>query len=618
MLLKLNAGKYKVPVEIIPTDSGARLFLKFRFNRTLLNEVRDMEGSKWHGYEDPPIKMWSIKNSSRNWFTLKYLQGENVYYRYDKPIEDHTPKRDFLYDHQIDAFKFVMTRKRCILGHTMGLGKTLVAIEAMEASGFKNWIWVGPKVPLLQVEYIEWLKYKPSIQPLFMTYEKLRNNIDNLETPDGIVFDESSRIKNRTAQRAIAAREMVDRMFEKHKGKEFVIEMTGTPAPKDPTNWWHQVEVACPGYLKEGDDIKLKRRLAVIKQEESLVGATYPKLICWRDSEDRCETCGKMKDEVDIQYDREGNVISRSPVHSLFTHEFKSAGDEITKLYRRLKGIVHIRTKENCLDLPDKRYEIIRVEPSVSTLRAARLISTRSPRAITALILLRELSDGFQYIEKEIGEITCTLCKGTGEDPHDVGECPNCYGEKVQPKYERQADVVECPKDKVVEDLLEKHEETGRLVIFCGFRESVDRVVALCQRKMWATLRVDGRGIEGYDPLTEIYFNEGLQEFQERHNHSKMVYVGQAGAGGIGVTLTRSPSILYYSNTFNGEDRMQSEDRIHRIGMDTNKGATIYDIIHLPSDELVLQNLQKKKRLQALSMGELQRRYDNEEYLKRT
>jgi hypothetical protein len=48
---------------------------------------------------------------------------------------------------------------------------------------------------------------------------------------------------------------------------------------------------------------------------------------------------------------------------------------------------------------------------------------------------------------------------------------------------------------------------------------------------------------------------------------------------------------------------MQSEDRIHRIGMKDK--ALIIDLIHLPIDKYVLTNLQRKKDLQAISMGEL-------------
>ena len=41
--------------------------------------------------------------------------------------------------------------------------------------------------------------------------------------------------------------------------------------------------------------------------------------------------------------------------------------------------------------------------------------------------------------------------------------------------------------------------------------------------------------------------------------------------------------------------------------MDENRGATIIDLLHLPSDRLVLDNLKKKKKLQDMSMGDLQK-----------
>ena len=41
------------------------------------------------------------------------------------------------------------------------------------------------------------------------------------------------------------------------------------------------------------------------------------------------------------------------------------------------------------------------------------------------------------------------------------------------------------------------------------------------------------------------------------------------------------------------------------MGMDENRGATIIDLMHLATDQLILDNLQKKKRLQALTLGDL-------------
>jgi len=86
----------------------------------------------------------------------------------------------------------------------------------------------------------------------------------------------------------------------------------------------------------------------------------------------------------------------------------------------------------------------------------------------------------------------------------------------------------------------------------------------------------------------------------------RLCFVGHPQAGGMALTLTASPTELFYSNCFNGEARMQAEDRFHRAGMDVNRGARIIDLIHLPSDKLVLENLKKKKRLQDLTMGELE------------
>ena len=50
---------------------------------------------------------------------------------------------------------------------------------------------------------------------------------------------------------------------------------------------------------------------------------------------------------------------------------------------------------------------------------------------------------------------------------------------------------------------------------------------------------------------------------------------------------------------------MQAVHRHHRLGMDANRAAVIKDLIHLPTDQLVLDNLNKKQRLQGLTMGEL-------------
>jgi len=54
-----------------------------------------------------------------------------------------------------------------------------------------------------------------------------------------------------------------------------------------------------------------------------------------------------------------------------------------------------------------------------------------------------------------------------------------------------------------------------------------------------------------------------IKQFQE---HGLRYIVGNQQTGGIGITLTAAHYSFYYSNTFSLEDRIQSEDRLHRIG----------------------------------------------------
>jgi len=215
-----------------------RIYIKFRFNRTLLKEIKNMSGAKWHGFDTPPRKLWSIADNQRNRFQLDYLQGNNPYELYDVNLIDIDVERP-LYVHQIEAAKHMLTRKRCILAGEMGVGKTLAAIVAMEKSGVKDWWWVGPKSAIKSVE-LELLKWESRIFPRLLTYDALRSLVKTWDgaAPQGIVLDESARVKNETAQRTQAAMHVANAIRTEHDG--FVWLMTGTPAPKAPTDWYSQ------------------------------------------------------------------------------------------------------------------------------------------------------------------------------------------------------------------------------------------------------------------------------------------------------------------------------------------------------------------------------------------
>lgn len=597
--VKLRAGKYLIPVTLIYVED--RIFVQFKYNKILIAEIKAMEGAKWHGYDSKPRKIWSIANSHRNTFQLSYLQGKKPYAHFDRDIISYDYQRP-LYIHQKEFTDFILTRKVCIIAGQMGTGKTLSAIEVMERSGFTNWWWVGPKSALRAVER-EFRIWNSKIHPEIFTYERLvktmKNWSEGQKAPQGVIFDESARIKNPTTQRSQAAKILADGIREDWDDNGYIILMSGAPAPKSPVDWWHQCEVVCPGFLKEGSQMKFKKRLAVIVERESVTGGVYPHIEAWLDDEKRCSICGKFENDfIHCASKLDGNEAY---------HDFKPSKNEVAFLYERMKGLVLVKFKKDCLDLPDKIYRTIHLKPNQKILNLARSILSTAPTVIGGITLLRELSDGFQYQNIEDGTVVCSVCNGKKQiiDPlneKQLVDCDGCNGKGIKKKFKRIATQIECPKEEAIRDLLDEYIDIGRVIIYAGFTGSVDRCVQICQKNGWATIRVDGRGwllssdLSG-DPLD--IFQDKLDEFP------RVVFIGQPGAAGMGLTLTASPVIIYLSNDFDFEHRVQSEDRAHRPGMDLNRGCTIIDFIHLPTDQLILDNLKKKKRLQALTLGDL-------------
>jgi SNF2 family DNA or RNA helicase len=73
-------------------------------------------------------------------------------------------------------------------------------------------------------------------------------------------------------------------------------------------------------------------------------------------------------------------------------------------------------------------------------------------------------------------------------------------------------------------------------------------------------------------------------------------FIGQPQSGGIGLTLTAADYAIYYSNSFDLETRLQSEDRCHRIG--TTNNVTYIDIETKGTiDSKIISALRDKKNL---------------------
>lgn len=662
--VQLGNRIYKYPVET--WVDGDRLKFRFDYNKDLISEVKALKGARW----DPDDKCWHIPvDEQRNTFQLSHLMGKNPYApwdcevdasyfnkaRYNKKKGNHMP----LISHQPGMAAEMYWRPSKIIAGEMGTSKTLAMILAGERKckdyrekhgDNPRWIYVAPRGALAAVQR-EFLIWGAEFTPEWYTYEGMVKLINNWtpgqKAPFILTLDEASKVKNQNSQRSQAAQKFADGVRDDWKGEGRVILMSGSPAPKSPVDWYSLCEIACPGFVKEGDVNKFKRRLGIIIQKESPVdGGVYPQLLSWRDDEKKCDVCGQYWDG---ESHNEALALPQDPTSKTIDpsryHPFKPSVNEVKGLYSRLTGLVSVYFKKDVLDLPDKHYRIIECKPSKSILRAASLVTHSASTTIQGLTLLRELSDGFQYKDVEDGYTSCPLCKGAKEIDHvreipdscpncknvdhevvrdsqfDIRQfcgnhqpqtensriqCPTCAGMGQVKKYRREIQEVTCPKDDVLSDILDEHEDVGRIVIFAGFTGSIDRCVRLCHQAGWCVIRMDQGSVKISDPKGAlIQEKDFLSMFQDdRESYPKVAFVAHPKSGGMGLTLTASPTVVYFSNTFDAEDRIQSEDRIHRTGMDLNRGATIIDLVHLPSDEKILDNLKKKRDLQALTLGD--------------
>lgn len=612
----------KVPATI-ERDGSRIYFLKSPF--ALKNEIKSMKGSRWHGFiEGDERKIWSVEDCCRNNFQLEFMQGGNPYVNWDQPLRNFGYSRS-LFEHQKFMADNGLTYHYQIWAAEMGVGKTLAAIELMEKSGVTDWWWVAPKSGLAAVER-EFVKWGLRVQPNLMTYDRLRIEIERWEkgrpAPIGVIFDESSRLKTWNAKRTRAAAHLADAIRREHGWDGYCILMSGTPSPKSPVDWWAQCEIAYPGFIKEGSEKAFEWRLAIFQKQMTDAGEFW-KRKTWRDDERKCDICGEFADHECHIMDEDAVLFGGGDGN----HEWVKSKNEVAYLHERLKGLVVTLKKKDCLDIPDKIYREIKLDPTSTIKRVAKALAKSAVSAIQGLTWLRELSDGFQYRETQDEEKplkSCPICKGKGEcegwttNPEEPDEpvkvwglCEACDGEGTVPNMVRETKEIKTPKDQAVRDLLEENEDQGRIVIFAGFQGSIDRIVKICHRQQWDVVKVDGRGWKVLLASGEKtpHKTKPLDYWADMKNE-RVAFVAHPASGGMGLTLTEARMAVFYSNDFMPESRSQAEDRIHRPGIDENKGATIVDLFHLGTDRKVLGVLKDNRRLEQMTLGEFQEMLD--------
>jgi len=254
------------------------------------------------------------------------------------------------------------------------------------------------------------------------------------------------------------------------------------------------------------------------------------------------------------------------------THSFRHVMGyrRLDELNGKLDSFSYRVLKDDCLDLPEKVYmkRIITLTPEQKKMYGEMkkfALAELKGKKTTATSALAQLV--------RLHQITC------GHLTTDDGE-------------------IRTLKNNRIKELLDILEETdGKVIIWAVYRHDIKEITNVLS--------------ERYGKNTvESFFGDTLDRdrqdivdrFQDRESDLRF-FVGNPKTGGFGLTLTASHTVIYYSNSYDLEVRLQSEDRAHRISQD--KKVTYIDLITEGTvDELIVKNLRSKINLATKILGE--------------
>lgn len=143
--------------------------------------------------------------------------------------------------------------------------------------------------------------------------------------------------------------------------------------------------------------------------------------------------------------------------------------------------------------------------------------------------------------------------------------------------------------------LMQIAETTQPLVVFCAYRHNVRTVFQTMSAHFGSGKVVAFSGDESSNQR-----NEAVRRFQA----GEADFFVATSAAAKGLTLHRASTMVYYSNNYSLETRLQSQDRIHRIGQDSK--CTYIDLV-VPQtvDDAILKRLEEKKELSSMVLDDL-------------
>lgn len=432
------------------------------------------------------------------------------------------------YQHQRQALDFALSKKRVGLFMDMGTGKTWVAIAwavrlrlrrvlvICRKDDIYTWKQEIRKHSHAKVRNLMQARAVISLKQFnLITYDQMRMVTSRKERHrdhwtkqirevrwDAVICDESTRIKHHTAQRTKA-------IIQVFRDVPYKMIMSGLPITNSLMDIFSQFDFLCDGHCFGTNFYAFRARHF---RNFGFVWVPHPST--------KKQIIGKMADH----------------------------GIRITK--------------NECLDLPSKVYQTIKV----SMVPKQRQVYERLREKFEIQLRSGEIVD----INHAIAQFTKLLCIAGGFYYHND-----------------KSHFVGSRKLFALRDLLQLEElqKKPKIVIWAAFNKEIHLI-----SKLLTELKIKH----------VLYWKHTINRIQVRREFQRnphvRVFVGQIRSG-IGMNeLTVADTVVYYSRSLSLEHRLQSEDRTHRIGSEAHKSITYVDLVVKKSvDSRVYRLLRKHK-----------------------
>jgi len=234
-----------------------------------------------------------------------------------------------------------------------------------------------------------------------------------------------------------------------------------------------------------------------------------------------------------------------------------------------IKTFAYRVLKEDCLDLPDKIF----IKRQITLTPEQRKLYDQMKKQALAILEGKVSSTKNSLTQlMRLQQITC------GHFTDDTGKTQAIDNNRISELMD------------VLEDV------EGKAIIWAHYQYDMSKIMDAIKNKYGPKSFVDYYGLTPKDKR-----QDNITKFQG--DPECRFFIGTPSTGGYGITLTAANTVIYYSNGYDLEKRLQSEDRAHRMGQ--KKPVTYVDINAEDTvDEKIVKALRAKIDIASQVLGE--------------